>query len=583
MRKHLQAAVYLSALLLFCLSCKKEVITGALSGPPANLQYMVEGSNVHISWEQPEEDFDNYTLELSKLEDFSITNDTRTIEKGKTFYIYRKLDLGETYYMRIRTNRLEPLSRSEWTSITYSTTRNNILLPVLPAHITGDKVMVSWDFSKDNSPNNAAFVTRILLTPVIGQPREIQLTPQNIQAKSAEIGNLEKDVLYTVTIYNKEFPRGTQKFATAAEPVNGVWTISPHSDLISIIGRSSNGDKILLRPGIYNTSITDVTIENKVITIGAFSTKPEDRPKLYAKGFILNGANSGLDFTGLNISGGRINEYKQELPNNADAQWNGWLIMVNGASTGFDSAMLENCIVRNYWNGIFNMNDNNRPPHKKGNLVSINNCIVYNVGGDNTSNTVSINAGELKKGSFTNSTYYKASRMFTLVDQERNPAINIELIFKNNTVDNSWSSGAFDFKAVKAPSKCLLQNNIFSNITSIANFLPNFAFVANTFEKRLINCNFYKVNSKSTIYGSNSSNMPVHTWELRHPNTIWTEVKPAFIMNDAQHANPNSIREYPVSIDPAYKDPANLDFTIPAGNALRSVDGGNAIGDPRWW
>jgi hypothetical protein len=173
--------------------------------------------------------------------------------------------------------------------------------------------------------------------------------------------------------------------------------------------------------------------------------------------------------------------------------------------------------------------------------------------------------------------------MFMLVDQERNPAINLEMIFKNNTVDNSWSAGGISFKELKAPGKVLLQNNIFSNINAAANLFANFSFTANTFEKRLINCNFFNVLSKQTIYGSNSSNMPVHSWELRHPNTVWTEVKPAFIMNNAQHANPNSIKEYPVSFDPGYRNPANLDFTVSPGSALRSLDNGNPIGDPRWW
>jgi hypothetical protein len=172
--------------------------------------------------------------------------------------------------------------------------------------------------------------------------------------------------------------------------------------------------------------------------------------------------------------------------------------------------------------------------------------------------------------------------MFVLVDAEKNPANVIDFTFSNNTVDNSWSAGAFDFKAVKAPSKCTLRNNIFSNITCSGNFFANFAYTANNFEKRLVNTNFYNVISKSTIYKVNKTG-PVPSWELRHPNNLWTEVVPAFALNDATNENPNSIREYPVSFDPGYKNAAAGDFSISASSPLRTLDANNPVGDPRWW
>ncbi|MEI6949681.1 hypothetical protein V9K67_21015 [Paraflavisolibacter sp. H34] len=72
-----------------------------------------------------------------------------------------------------------------------------------------------------------------------------------------------------------------------------------------------------------------------------------------------------------------------------------------------------------------------------------------------------------------------------------------------------------------------------------------------------------------------------YSYTIRY--TGWNEVVRAFVMNDAAHENPLSIREYPVSIDPQYANPEGLDFTIPAANALRNLAGGAAIGDPRWW
>lgn len=583
MRNRFPAGAIMSALVLFFMSCTKTLLVGTLTEPPSNVQYMVDSSNAYVSWTAPGGEFDNYTLELSKFEDFSVLNYSKMLEKDKNAYVFRKLDLGETYHFRIRANRSSPPSQSPWAVVNYSTNRNNILMPILPEHIVGNEVTIAWDFSKDNSLNASQLVTRILLTPVIGAPREIILNSQEKTARKVKVGNLAKDELYTVRIYNEKFARGMQTFATNAESVNGVWTLSPHSNLLSVIERAVNGDIIALRPGIYDLSNATAAIENKMITIRALSAIASDMPKLYARGFILNGLQAGLTLKGIDVSGSRLDAYKRELPNTADSRWNAVLVMVNASSGGFDAFVVEDCKIRNYWTGIFNLNDNNRPPHKVGKLISIDNSLVYHIGGDKAMNNISINAGDVAKGVFTNSTFYMAGRMFTLIDAERNPAIKMDFTFKNNTVDNSWASGSFDFKAVKAPAKALLQNNIFSNVSCSANFFPNWAYVANNFDKRLINCNFFNVTSKSTIYGSNQSNMPVHSWELRHPNTIWNEVKPAFVINDAQHANPNSIKEYPVAIDPGYRNALNMDFTISSGSPLRNLGGGNAIGDPRWW
>ncbi|RZK69763.1 MAG: DUF4957 domain-containing protein, partial [Pedobacter sp.] len=473
--------------------------------------------------------------------------------------------------------------QSEWAVISFNTSENNILLPISAEDLVNTSVSLRWDFVVADTDNSSNTVTKVVLKPFVGPATEYTLSAQHVQEKQLKIDGLQKDMQYRATIYNGSFAMGKRDFITAAEAVNGVWTLSPYSDLAGAISKSAHGDKILLRAGVYDLSTVVPSLENKSITIEALPSQDAEKPKLYARGFTMTGTSSGLAFRGLDISGSRINEYDQELSNSQDHLWNNWLITLDVASAGFDAISFDDCIIRNYWAGIFNMNDTNRPPHKVGNSIAINNSIVHHLGGNNEAHTFHTRAGQVKKGTFTNSTYYLTNISFISIDAERNKANVVDFEFSNNTVDRSWSAGAFDFKEVKSPSTFVLKNNILSNMTSAANFFNNFAYTANDFNKQLINTNFFNVRSKSTIYGSNSSNMPVHTWELRHPNTRWNTVVPAFIMNDAQHANPNSIKEYTVSYDPGYTNAQGGDFTVAAGSALRTVDGGKAIGDPRWW
>lgn len=562
-------------MLLWIAACKKtDSPVSNLSGPVENLRHVVQGEHVKIAWDQSSESFTHYVVELSRLADFSVLNQSVTLEHSVNEHIFWKLDRGEDYYCRIK--KVDEDTETDWATVDFNTSESNILLPVASEDLEGKTAILRWDpISSDVK------LSKIVLKPVLGAAKEYPLTSSDLSAKSLTIEGLDADMQYDVRLYDGGFVVGRTEFITLAVPENGVWTLSPHSNLLMTIETSANGDRIVLRPGIYDLSTLIPSIQNKSIAIEGENA--DDLAKLYARNFLLNGVESGISFKNLEISGTRIDRYNQELSNSQDHLWNNWLISLDVASSGLDAISFDNCIVRNYWSGIFQMNDTNRPPHKVGNAIRINNCIIHDIGGNNESPTLAINAAQVHKFEVSNSTFYRTNRLFVKVDAERNAANVVDFVFKNNTVNESWAGGSFDFLAVKAPSKFSFENNNLTNMTSSGNFFPNFAYVQNTFNKRLINSNFFNVKSKSTIYGSNSSNMPVHSWELRHPNTMWNEVVPAFTMNDGQHQNPNSIQEYPVSFDPGYTDVANGDFTVSASSPLRTLAQGNAIGDPRWW
>ncbi|KGE13408.1 DUF4957 domain-containing protein [Sphingobacterium deserti] len=558
-------------------SCKKDpVFVEALKETPSNVQYMVQSSNVKVSWKKPAESFDDYIIEVSRLEDFSIIDRTEVVDAEDEFVILRGLDLAENHYLRIRTQRESPKSQSEWAQLRITTNPSDILLPILREHVSGNKVTVSWDFPHTDESTSAR-VSHLLLVPELGTAREIPINESDIAGKTATIDGLEKDMAYEVRIYNNAFLRGRQAFITGAESVNGIWTLSPHSDLKDAIERSVEGDQIVLRAGVYDFWNEEIIVDDKRISIK--STADVINAKVYVKSFVLKGSGkAGISFSGLDLSGTRVDSYKKEIPNTADTRWNSWLITVDAQATGFDAVAFDNCKIRSYYTGLLTMNEK-----QVGNSVRIHNAVVGMMGEDGQHAFINVGAARIKEGAFSNSTFYKNNKMFINVDREKNLQNDINFLFKNNTVDNSWSAMAFDFKASKLPTVVRLENNLFSNITTAANFFNNFAHVANDFDKRLINCNFWNVRSKSTVYGSNSSNMPVHSWELRHPNNRWNEVVPAFVMNDASHANPNSIKEYPMALDPQYENAEAGNFKIGAGSPLRNATPGVIIGDPRWW
>ncbi|PRD49301.1 fibronectin type III domain-containing protein [Sphingobacterium haloxyli] len=557
------------------IGCKKDnALESNQTDPIQNLRYIVQGEHAKVAWDPSEHAFSHYTIELSRLADFSVLNQTQTVDNSAQEYVFWKLDPGEDYYCRIK--RVKDESETEWSTVNFNTSESNILVPVQREDVDGDVVRIRWDpISTDIK------LSKITLKPTLGLIQEHMLSPTDLGNKYINVGDLDADMAYEVRLYDGDFVVGKTSFVTMAVPVNGVWTLSPHSDLITAIETSAPGDRLLLNPGVYDLSTLIPRILDKVISLEGLDET--DMPQLYARNFLLTGARSGISFKNLNISGARIDEYNTELPNSQDHLWNTWLVSLDEASANLDAITFDNCVIGNYSAGLFQMNDNNRPPHKVGNAIAVNNCVVYDLGADNDSPTLRINAAQVLEIAVTNSTFYRTNRLFVKIDAERNPANVIDFTFRNNTVHDSWAGGSFDFLAVKAPSKFLLENNNLSDMTSSGNFFPNFAYVANDFDKRIINTNFFNVLSKSTIYGSNQSNMPVHSWELRHPNTRWNEVLPAFIMNDDNDENPNSIQAYTVSYDPGYADADNGDFTVSASSALRAVDGGNAIGDPRWW
>ncbi|RZK69764.1 MAG: hypothetical protein EOO85_21965, partial [Pedobacter sp.] len=175
-------------------SCKKDQAQpGPLGQAPSSVSYIVQGSNVQVKWVKPEESFDNYTVEVSKFEDFSVLESTHTVDSEKEQHVLRNLDLGENHYIRIRTNRNSPQSFSDWAAVRLTTNPSDILLPITSEAINGTTVTLKWEFPASDDPNFSKSVTRVVLTPAFGESKEVAISSQNQADQSLQVTGLQKD------------------------------------------------------------------------------------------------------------------------------------------------------------------------------------------------------------------------------------------------------------------------------------------------------------------------------------------------------------------------------------------------------
>lgn len=90
-------------MLLWFAACKKTSDpVNNLSGPVENLRHVVQGEHAKIAWDQSSESFTHYVVELSRIADFSVLNQSVTLDKTAHEHIFWKLGRGEDYYCRVK-------------------------------------------------------------------------------------------------------------------------------------------------------------------------------------------------------------------------------------------------------------------------------------------------------------------------------------------------------------------------------------------------------------------------------------------------------------------------------------------------
>src|SRR5688572_29466442 len=90
------------SLLLINVSCKKEDLQ-PITSKPSLVQFNLLGNNAQVTWETSGDDYTDFTIELSKVADFSILDETKTTSTKSV--IVRNLNPGGVYYARVKANK----------------------------------------------------------------------------------------------------------------------------------------------------------------------------------------------------------------------------------------------------------------------------------------------------------------------------------------------------------------------------------------------------------------------------------------------------------------------------------------------
>ncbi|MCH5719590.1 DUF4957 domain-containing protein [Niabella hibiscisoli] len=364
-------------------------------------------------------------MELSRLADFSVINETIEVNEDVNQHSFWRLPLGEVYHVRVRSASTKNGLFSNWVALSFETIENNILYSVTEDKVTVNSVVFNWNTPDNGSDNLSTKVTHIELKPFKGAVIKHNLSPQDLSTQQTSVPSLAVNMQYVATIYNDRFPLGTQAFATNAQPDGNTWKLEPYSNLVYAIKAAKDQDIILLNEGVYNYATTEISIDDKLITIKA-ADGVKAKPRLYSRLLSLRGSLSGLNLEGIEISGARLDEYKQELPDAADHQWNDWVVN-HSSGQNTVSLKVDNCIVRNYHTGLFNLSGTTG---KVMESVTINNSILHHLGTDNETGLLNVGAAQLKKAMISNSTFYLANKIFVAIDAEKTPIMLLTLLLK---------------------------------------------------------------------------------------------------------------------------------------------------------
>ncbi|KUJ63903.1 hypothetical protein AR687_01575 [Flavobacteriaceae bacterium CRH] len=288
-----------------CESYNEELLDGignTREYSPIGVKATVRNSTtVELNWTvKSDENADHYVVEFSP-DDPEFKTIFKTINVAASqLPIQVPLEGETTYYIRVKAVSAAGLEDSKWSITTATTLSEQIFLPIKAEEIEAGSVTLRW------TPNSN--VTQILF-----QPGNIAhtITPEEKTAGEAIVTGLTPETNYTATLKNGTKTRGTLTFTSGVDLTKGI-IVNPQDDLIAKVAQAPAGSRLLLMPGVYQT--TGEVIVNKTLIFRG--VRPENKPKLTVKFTLANNpANAGeavslslidLDLNGKTLTGGAI-------------------------------------------------------------------------------------------------------------------------------------------------------------------------------------------------------------------------------------------------------------------------------------
>ncbi|MFC0776598.1 DUF5123 domain-containing protein [Flavobacterium sp. HJSW_4] len=305
-----------------CESYNEELLDGVGNtrefSPIALTARVRNSTTVELNWSvKADENPDHYVVEFSPDDpEFKTIFKTMNVSASQ-LPIQVALEGETTYSIRVKSVSASGLEDSKWSITTATTLSEQIFFPIKDEEIQGTSVTLRW------TPNSN--VTHISL-----QPGDVThtITAEEKTAGVAIVTGLTPETDYAVTLKNGTKTRGTLSFTSGVDLTNGI-IVNPGDDLNAKIALATAGSRLLLMPGIYQT--TGEVILNKSLIIRG--VRPEDKPKLNVK-FTVN---SGL----VNLSLVDLELYGTGLTNAA-------VVTVSGASLNYGNILITKSYIHDY-------------------------------------------------------------------------------------------------------------------------------------------------------------------------------------------------------------------------------------------
>lgn len=317
---------------------------------PIGLTARVRNSTtVELNWTvKADENADHYVVEFSPDDpDFKTIFKTINVATNQ-LPIQVPLEGETTYYIRVKAVSAAGLDDSKWSIASATTASEQIFFPIKPEEIQATSIILRW------TPNSN--VTQILLQP--GNLTHT-ITAEEKTAGVATVTGLTPETNYTATLKNGTKTRGILTFTSSVDLTKGI-IVNPGDDLNAKIAQAAAGSRLLLVPGIYQT--TGELIINKTLIIRG--TRPENKPKLNVRFTLANNpANASdavslslvdVDLSGAGLTGGAIainatqaaplgdvlisSSYVHDYPSQ---------LMYGNASARLKSFTIDNSIIKN--------------------------------------------------------------------------------------------------------------------------------------------------------------------------------------------------------------------------------------------
>lgn len=470
-------------------------------------------TTVELNW-TTREDADHYVVEFS-ADDTEFKTIYKTVNVTAAQLPVQVQLEGETVYsIRIKAVSANGIADSKWSVTTATTLTEQLFIAAVDGDIDAKEATLRW------VANSAA--TQIVVNP--GNITHV-LTAEEKLVGIAKVTGLTGETDYTATLYNGTKKRGITTFKTGIDIGTGI-LIRPEDDLAAKIAEADANATLVLMPGTYDVTATDIVL-NKPITIRGL--RSYDKPKINNTFSVGAGATS-VSFIDLDLDGTGIT--------------NAALMTITGVGVSYGDILVSGCTIHDYTRALIYGNTLGT----KVKSFTIDNSYVKNVNTNVGADFIDFRNTYVADIVVKNSTFNTCSVNRDFVRVDAASGLNGTGLTTNVLIDSCTLYKVSDISvAAGTAGKRILY----------VRFNDNASIVRNTL-----------ITETSALYTNQPlTKAPTYTKNYYYNAAGFMDTTIASNKVDASGTVAN----------PQFVNPAGDDFTIKNGNLLDEK-----VGDPRW-